>query len=81
MSRSNQQGAPAQSPAPIAAAARKLGSGMRSEPAMGGATVENPGTNSATTSDHTPQRRKRGSVCVTQEPGLIDNRHRADSTR
>ena len=56
------------------------GKGMRSEPAMGGATVENPGTNFATTSDHAPQRMKRRSVSETQEPGLIDSQHRPEST-
>ncbi len=54
---------------------------MRSEPAMGGATVEKPGMNLATTSEPTPQRTKRASVWLTHEPGLIDSRHRPDSTR
>jgi len=44
---------------------------MRSAPAMGGATVEKPGMNFATTSDETPQRMKRASVWLTQEAGLI----------
>ena len=48
---------------------------------MGGATVENPGMNLAMTSDETPQRRKRASVWLTQEAGLIDSLHKPASTR
>jgi len=54
---------------------------MRSAPAMGGATVEKPGMNFATTSDETPQRMKRASVWLTQEAGLIESLHSPASAR
>src|SRR5471032_679500 len=73
--------APAQIAAPRPAAAMKLGSDMRREPAIGGATVEKPGMNLAITNDHTPHRTKRASVSETQEPGLMDSLHKPDRTR
>ena len=54
---------------------------MRNEPAIGGATVEKPGMNLATTSEPSPQRTNRASVWLTQEPGLIDSLHNPDNTR
>ena len=72
---------PAHKPAPTAAASRKPPWCMRNAPAMGGATVEKPGMNLATTRDDTPQRMKRASVWLTQDDGLIDSLHSPASTR
>ncbi len=54
---------------------------MRSAPAMGGATVEKPGMNFATTSDETPQRMNRPSVWLTQDAGLMESLHSPVNTR
>ncbi len=53
---------PAHKPAPTAEASRKPGSDMRKAPAIGGATVEKPGMNLATTSEEMPQRMNLASV-------------------
>ena len=63
------------------AASRNAASDMRSAPAIGGATVENPGTSFAITSEGRPQRTNRASVWLTQDAGLIESRHRPASTR
>ena len=49
-------------------------------PAIGGPTVENPGTNFDTTTEKKPQRSKMPSVSRTQVSGDNETRHRNRST-
>ena len=51
-----------------------------SAPAIGGATVEKPGTNFDITTEKKPQRSKMPSVCRTQVSGDSETRHRKRST-
>ncbi len=53
---------------------------MSSAPAIGGATVEKPGTNFETTTEKNPYRSKMPSVCRTQVSGDSETRHRKRST-
>jgi hypothetical protein len=53
---------PAHSRAPIPEASRNPASDIRIAPAIGGATVEKPGMNFASTSEGMPHRTKRASV-------------------
>lgn len=66
---------PAHNAAPAPDAARKLVIGNLSDPAIGGPTVEKPGTNFAPTKDHAPHRTKSDSAEETHNPGFSDNLH------
>ena len=54
--------------------------GILSAPAIGGPTVEKPGTNFATTTEKKPHRWKMPSVCRTQVSGDSETLHRKRST-
>ena len=54
--------------------------GILSAPAIGGPTVEKPGTNFDTTTEKKPQRSKMPSVSRTHVSGESDTRHRNRST-
>src|SRR3982750_283574 len=53
---------------------------MRNAPAIGGATVEKPGTNLDSTTEKKPHRSKMPSVWRTQVSGDSETRHRKRST-
>src|SRR5689334_7802265 len=61
-------------------AAANAPTGILSAPAMGGATVEKPGTNFDSTTEKKPQRSKMPSVCRTHVSGDSDTRQRKRST-
>src|SRR6185437_2149669 len=72
--------APAQSAALAADASANAPAGIFNAPAIGGATVEKPGTNFDTTTEKKPQRSKMPSVWRTQVSGESETRHRKRST-